>query len=67
MRKEIAAGNIREDLYHRLSVIVIRVPTLNERKDDIPILADYFINMICEEYGQPKKEITTGAIKALRI
>ncbi|MFM9983996.1 MAG: sigma-54-dependent transcriptional regulator [Flavobacteriales bacterium] len=66
LRKEIASGNFREDLYHRLSVIVIRVPSLNERRDDIPVLADYFLNMIAEEYGQPKKEITAGAIKGLQ-
>ncbi|MFN0032586.1 MAG: sigma-54-dependent transcriptional regulator, partial [Flavobacteriales bacterium] len=65
LRKEIAAGNFREDLYHRLAVIVIRVPSLNERKDDIPLLADHFLNMIADEYGQPKKEITDGALKAL--
>lgn len=66
LRKEIEAGNFREDLYHRLSVIVIRVPSLSERKDDIPLLADHFLNVISEEYGQPKKEITAGAIKALQ-
>lgn len=66
LRKEITAGNFREDLYHRLSVIVIRVPSLNERKDDIPMLADYFLNQIAEDYGQPKKEITDGALKALQ-
>lgn len=66
LRKEIAAGNFREDLYHRLSVIVIRVPSLNERKEDIPLLADYFLEMIANDYGQPKKEITPGAIKALQ-
>lgn len=66
LRKEIAAGNFREDLYHRLSVIVIRVPSLNERKTDIPLLADHFLNRIAEEYGQPKKEITSGALKALQ-
>ncbi len=66
LRKEIEAGNFREDLYHRLSVIVIRVPSLNERKEDIPMLAEHFLNQISEEYGQPKKEITAGAIKALQ-
>ncbi len=66
LRKEIAAGNFREDLYHRLSVIVIRVPSLNERKDDIPLLANYFLENIATEYGQPKKEITAAAIKALQ-
>lgn len=66
LKKEIAAGNFREDLYHRLSVIVIRVPSLNERKDDIPLLADYFLQQIADDYGQPVKEITPGAIKALQ-
>jgi len=66
LRKEIADGNFREDLYHRLSVIVIRVPSLNERKDDIPLLANHFLNQIAEDYGQPVKEITPAAIKALQ-
>ena len=66
LKKEIAAGNFREDLYHRLSVIVVRVPSLNERKDDIPLLADHFLNLVAEDYAQPKKEITDGAIKALQ-
>ncbi|MFM1999253.1 MAG: hypothetical protein RL204_1200 [Bacteroidota bacterium] len=66
LRKEIADGNFREDLYHRLSVIVIRVPSLNERKDDIPMLANHFLNQIAEDYGQPVKEITPAAIKALQ-
>ena len=66
LRKEIAEGNFREDLYHRLSVIVIRVPSLNERKDDIPILANHFLNQIAEDYGQPVKDITPAAIKALQ-
>lgn len=66
LRKEIEAGNFREDLYHRLSVIVIRVPSLNERKSDIPMLADHFLNLIADDYGQPKKEISAGAIKALQ-
>jgi DNA-binding NtrC family response regulator len=47
-------------------VIVIRVPSLNERKDDIPLLADHFLNLVAEDYAQPKKEITDGAIKALQ-
>ena len=66
LRKEIEAGNFREDLYHRLSVIVIRVPSLNERKDDIPLLADHFLELISTDYGQPKKGITEGALKALK-
>jgi DNA-binding NtrC family response regulator len=64
--KEIAAGNFRMDLYHRLSVILIHVPTLNERKEDIPILADRFCTEICEEYSMPKKVITPKAFKLLQ-
>lgn len=55
LHAEIAKGTFREDLYHRLGVILIHVPTLNERKDDIPILANQFVQEICEEYGIPKK------------
>jgi Response regulator containing CheY-like receiver, AAA-type ATPase, and DNA-binding domains len=63
--KEIEAGNFREDLYHRISVILIRVPTLVERKDDIPILVDHFLTILCNELGTAKKEITTDAVEAL--
>jgi two-component system, NtrC family, nitrogen regulation response regulator NtrX len=66
LRKEIAAGNFREDLYHRLSVIVIHVPSLNERKDDIPLLTQHFLDSICADYGMPVKEISDKAIKALQ-
>jgi DNA-binding NtrC family response regulator len=66
LRKEIEAGNFREDLFHRLSVIVMRVPSLSERKEDIPMLAEHFLNLIAEEYGQPKKDITAAALKALQ-
>ncbi|MFM7309007.1 MAG: sigma-54-dependent transcriptional regulator [Flavobacteriales bacterium] len=66
LRKEIEAGQFREDLYHRLSVIVIRVPSLAERKEDIPRLASHFLERIAEDYGQPTKEITAGALKALQ-
>ncbi|MDR2424920.1 MAG: sigma-54 dependent transcriptional regulator [Prevotellaceae bacterium] len=66
LRGEIEKGNFREDLYHRLSVIVIHVPGLNERKEDIPLLAKHFIREICEEYSMPSKEITTNAIKELQ-
>jgi two-component system nitrogen regulation response regulator NtrX len=66
LKKEIAAGNFREDLYHRLSVIVIKVPSLNERKDDLPLLAEHFLQQIAGEYGQPKKDIVPAALKALQ-
>ena len=66
LKKEIAAGNFREDLYHRLSVIVIKVPSLNERKDDLPLLAEHFLQQIADEYGQPKKNINAAALKALQ-
>ncbi|NLH56686.1 MAG: sigma-54-dependent Fis family transcriptional regulator, partial [Rikenellaceae bacterium] len=51
LHEEIEAGRFREDLYHRLSVIIIHVPSLNERIEDIPVLARHFISLICEEYG----------------
>lgn len=63
---EIAENNFREDLYHRLSVILIRVPSLNERNEDIPLLADHFIQLICDEYGMSKKSITENAITELQ-
>lgn len=65
LRKEIDLGNFREDLFHRLSVILIHVPSLNDRADDIPLLADHFITQICNEYGMPKKDIDPSAIKEL--
>lgn len=64
--EEISESNFREDLYHRLSVILIRVPSLSERLDDIPLLASHFINQICGEYGMPEKTITGKAIKELQ-
>lgn len=66
LKKEIAAGNFREDLFHRLSVIVIHVPSLNDRLDDIPILAEHFLNLICTENGMPVKTISNDAIKELQ-
>jgi len=64
--EEIAQNNFREDLYHRLSVILIHVPTLNERLEDIPLLANHFIKQICNEYGMPGKSITAKAVKELQ-
>ncbi|MCK5535783.1 MAG: sigma-54-dependent Fis family transcriptional regulator, partial [Bacteroidales bacterium] len=66
IEQEIKNGNFREDLYHRLSVILIQVPTLNQRLDDIPLLARHFINLICEESGSSKPELTDNAIAELQ-
>jgi DNA-binding NtrC family response regulator len=63
--KEVEDKNFRLDLYHRLGVIIIHVPSLNERRDDIPSLVDYYIEMIATEYGQPKKPIDKGAMEML--
>jgi len=65
LKEEIQKNNFREDLYHRISVILIHVPSLNERKEDIPLLAEYFNNQICTEYGISKKIISQGAIDEL--
>lgn len=66
IRKEIENNTFREDLYHRLSVILIHVPDLNEREEDIPLLADHFNSIICSEYGMSKKIIRPDAIKELQ-
>ncbi len=64
--KEVEAKNFRLDLYHRLSVILIHVPSLNDRRDDIPLLVDKFLQDICGEYGIAKKPIAEEAIKLLQ-
>ena len=64
--KEVEDKNFRLDLYHRLGVIIIHVPSLNERRDDIPQLVDYFIEQVAQEYGQVKKSIDSFAIAALQ-
>jgi DNA-binding NtrC family response regulator len=66
LRKEIAEGRFREDLYHRLAVILIHVPSLNERRDDIPMLAEHFLTLICQEHGIAKKSFSAKALKALQ-
>lgn len=66
LRKEIEESRFREDLYHRLSVIVIKVPALNDRKDDIPLLVDKFLLDIADEYGAKKKTIQAKALAQLK-
>lgn len=66
LKEEIQLGNFREDLYHRLSVIIIHVPPLIERLDDIPLLVSYFLKKICKEYGVPVKEIDDSALVELQ-
>ena len=66
LSREIDKGNFRMDLYHRLSVIIIHVPSLNDRKEDIPILAEKFVTEICEDYGIPRKIVTPKAILELQ-
>ncbi len=65
LKAEIEKGTFREDLYHRLSVIVINMPTLDERKSDIPLLVDYFIGQICSETGMAPREIDAEAMQML--
>lgn len=66
LKQEIAEGRFREDLYHRLSVIVIRVPALTERIEDIPVLTDAFLSKIADEYGSRRKTITRAALEQLQ-
>lgn len=65
LRKEIEEGRFREDLYHRLAVIIIQVPALNERREDIPLLIEYFLNQIAEESGKVRKNIQPEAVEIL--
>lgn len=65
LREEIEKGRFREDLYHRLSVIVITVPSLDERKEDIPLLVEYFINQICSETGMHRRNVEPEAMRML--
>ncbi len=64
--KEVDEKNFRLDLYHRLGVIIIHVPSLNERRDDVPSLVEHFLELIAMDYGQPKKETDAAAMEALK-
>ncbi len=66
LREEISAGRFREDLYHRLAVIVVRVPSLNERREDIPLLIEHFNRRVSEDSGHPPKQFSPEAIQALK-
>ncbi len=66
LKKEIEAGNFREDLYHRLAVILIKVPSLNERREDIPLLINFFAQRIAEEQGTATKQFSAKAIELLQ-
>ncbi|HKJ07372.1 MAG TPA: sigma-54 dependent transcriptional regulator [Flavobacteriaceae bacterium] len=66
LKKEIEEGKFREDLYHRLAVILIKVPALKERKDDIPLLINFFANQIAKEQGTAKKSFSTKAVNLLK-
>ena len=66
LSEEIASGRFREDLYHRLAVIIIDVPPLNERRADIPLLIDHFLGQVCSEYGIAPKPVEPAAVQALQ-
>lgn len=66
LRKEIEEGRFREDLYHRLAVILMHVPALNDRRDDIPMLAEHFLTMVCAEHGVQRKSFCEDALDALK-
>ncbi|MGB2385393.1 MAG: sigma-54 interaction domain-containing protein, partial [Flavobacteriales bacterium] len=66
LRAEIAEGNFREDLYHRLAVIPVHVPALNDRRDDVPLLVTHFLNIICEQHGKVLLDVTDEAMASLQ-
>jgi transcriptional regulator with GAF, ATPase, and Fis domain len=66
LKEEISKGNFREDLYHRLSVIIIQNPSLNDRREDIPLLSEFFSKQICEDHRIALKTVNNGGIKELK-
>ncbi len=66
LRREIEKGHFREDLYHRLAVIVIESPALNDRREDIPLLIEHFLHKVSTEYNMPRRNISPDAVKALQ-
>jgi DNA-binding NtrC family response regulator len=66
LQKEISEGKFREDLYHRLAVILINVPALNDRRDDVPLLIEFFANQIAQEQGTAVKTFSEEAVKLLQ-
>ena len=66
LRAEIAEGNFREDLYHRLAVIPVHVPALNDRRDDVPLLVTHFLKIICEQHGKVLLDIKDDAMASLQ-
>lgn len=66
LRREIAQGRFREDLYHRLAVIIVEVPPLNDRREDIPALIHHFLDLICTDYGMATKQISEDALTLLQ-
>ena len=66
LRTEIAEGNFREDLYHRLAVIPVHVPALNDRRDDVPLLVTHFLKIICEQHGKVLLDVTDEAMASLQ-
>ena len=66
LRAEIAEGNFREDLYHRLAVIPVHVPALNDRRDDVPLLVTHFLKIICEQHGKVLHDVTDEAMASLQ-
>jgi DNA-binding NtrC family response regulator len=65
LRKEIEEGRFREDLFHRIAIILIHVPALNDRREDIPLLAEHFLTVVCNDHGIARKSLDEKAIKAL--